>query len=299
MGKAEDFIVPFKAEIKLKNFDTDWSPKWVQEKKDEAAMGLFKEKAAVILIENKHKLASLQKIFWANDSYAILIILQGMDAAGKDGVIKHVMSGVNPQGCEVVGFRAPSEEDLDHDFLWRYSKALPERGRIGIFNRSYYEEVLIAKVRPEVLAKQKLPQEEFNKEFWRQRYKDINNFELHLVRNGTIILKFYLNISKEEQKRRLLKRLDTPEKHWKFSLSDISERSKWKNYMNAYEDLLNQTSTPWAPWHIIPSDKKWVARGLISQILVTQIERLDLKYPVLTKEQLENLSKAQDELMGE
>jgi PPK2 family polyphosphate:nucleotide phosphotransferase len=229
----------------------------------------------------------------------MLIILQGMDAAGKDGTISHVMSGINPQGCQVTGFKTPSEEELDHDFLWRYSKALPEKGRIGIFNRSYYEDVLIVKVRPEVLEKQKLPSKDEGKNFWSQRYNDINMFERHLVRNGTVILKFYLNVSKKEQKQRLLERLENPDKEWKFSLTDLSERSKWSDYMDAYADMLNNTSTEWAPWYIIPADKKWVAHLSISDIILSQIKKLDLKYPVLSKEQREALENAKAELEKE
>jgi PPK2 family polyphosphate:nucleotide phosphotransferase len=222
-----------------------------------------------------------------------------MDAAGKDGTIQHVMSGVNPQDCQVTSFKTPSEEELNHDFLWRQTKALPERGKIGIFNRSYYEDVLIVKVRPEVFEKQKLPQQLEGKGFWDQRYEDINMFERHLNRNGTIVLKFFLYISKEEQKQRLLKRIETPDKEWKFSLFDLSERAKWDDYMEAYEDMLNNTSTEWAPWYIIPADKKWVSHALISEIIVSQIEKLNLKYPVLSKEQREALKKAKAELEKE
>jgi PPK2 family polyphosphate:nucleotide phosphotransferase len=229
----------------------------------------------------------------------MLIILQGMDGAGKDSTIRHVMSGVNPQGCQVTAFKTPSEEELNHDFLWRHVKALPERGRIGIFNRSYYEDVLIVKVRPEVLEKTKLPPEVEGKQFWNQRYEDINMFERHLVRNGTIVLKFFLNVSENRQKQRLLKRLEDPDKNWKFSLTDLSERSKWADYMEAYEDMVNETSTEWAPWYIIPADKKWVTHISISDIIVSQIQKLNLKYPVLSKEQNEALEKAKAELEKE
>jgi PPK2 family polyphosphate:nucleotide phosphotransferase len=241
----------------------------------------------------------MQELFWASDTYSMLIILQGMDAAGKDSTIRHVMSGVNPQGCQVTAFKTPSEEELNHDFLWRHTKALPERGRIGIFNRSYYEDVLIVKVRPEVLEKTKLPPEAEGKLFWNQRYEDINMFERHLVRNGTVVLKFFLNVSEKRQKQRLLKRLEDPDKNWKFSLTDLSERSKWDDYMEAYEDVLNQTSTEWAPWYIIPADKKWVTHASISEIIVSQIKKLDLKYPVLSPEQYAALEKAKVELEKE
>jgi len=229
----------------------------------------------------------------------LLIILQGMDAAGKDSAIRHVLSGVNPQGCQVTAFKTPSEEELNHDFLWRHVKALPERGSMGIFNRSYYEDVLIVKVRPEVLEKQNLPARVEGRLFWTQRYEDINMFERHLVRNGTVVLKFFLHVSEEQQKQRLLKRLEDPDKNWKFSLTDLSERSKWDDYMEAYEDMLNQTSTEWAPWYVIPADKKWVTHASISEIIVSQIKKLDLKYPVLSPEQYAALDKAKVELEKE
>jgi PPK2 family polyphosphate:nucleotide phosphotransferase len=222
-----------------------------------------------------------------------------MDAAGKDGTIRHIMSGVNPQGCEVFRFQQPTAEELDHDFLWRHVKALPERGIIGIFNRSYYEDVLIVKVRPEILEKQKLSNEKNDKLFWNQRYEDINMFEQHLIRNGTVILKFFLNISKKEQKQRLLERLEHPNKEWKFSLTDLSERQKWSNYMEAYEEMLNKTTTKWAPWYIIPADKKWVTHTSVSEIILSQIKKLDLKYPILSKEESVALEKAKAELEKE
>jgi PPK2 family polyphosphate:nucleotide phosphotransferase len=229
----------------------------------------------------------------------MLVILQAMDAAGKDGTIEHVMSGVNPQGCQVFGFKKPSAEELDHNFLWRYMKVLPERGRIGIFNRSYYEDVLVTRVHPELLDEQKLPPAKRNRSFWDERYDDINGFERHLVRNGTVILKFFLNISKEEQKRRLLDRLDDPSKHWKFSLSDLAERSFWNVYMKAYEDALGATSTPWAPWYVVPADQKWVTRSVVADILVSTIKSLDLSYPKVTKEQKRVLDRARKQLLRE
>ena len=299
MDAAENFKVPTDKTINLKNFDSGWVPKWVQKKVDKEGKKSVKEQALAILDGNRQKLVKMQELLWASDTYSMLIILQGMDAAGKDGVISHVMSGVNPQGCQVTGFKTPSEEELDHDFLWRYEKALPERGRIGIFNRSYYEDVLIVKVRPEIFAKQKLPAEPEGKSFWNQRYEDINMFERHLVRNGTIVLKFFLNVSKDRQKQRLLKRLEDPDKHWKFSVTDLSERSKWKEYMEAYEELLNKTSTEWAPWYVIPADKKWVSHASISEIMVSQIENLGLKYPTLSEAQSAALEKAKTELKKE
>jgi PPK2 family polyphosphate:nucleotide phosphotransferase len=297
--EKENFEVTLGKKIVLKDYDPAWVPKWatkLEKKQDKKAV---KEQAMSILEANRQKLIEKQELLWASDTYSMLIILQGMDAAGKDGTISHVMSGVNPQGCQVKAFKTPSEEEQNHDFLWRYTKALPERGSIGIFNRSYYEDVLIVKVRPEVFAKQKLPPQSEGKSFWNQRYEDINNLEHHLVRNGTVVLKFYLNVSKEHQKQRLLKRLEDPDKHWKFSFSDLSERSKWQEYVEAYEEMLNQTNTEWAPWFIIPADKKWVTHGSISEVIVSQIDKLHLNYPVLTKEQNDALEKAKAELKKE
>ena len=296
---AENFKIPSDKKIKLKDSDSGWEPKWAAEAEEKEGKKAVKEKASAYLEESRQKLVGLQELFWANGTYSILIILQGMDAAGKDGTIEHVMAGVNPQGCQVTGFKTPSEEELNHDFLWRHYKALPERGRIGIFNRSYYEDVLIVKVHPEVLAKEKLPEDDKGKDFWSERYDDINMFERHLVRNGTIILKFFLNISQNEQKSRLLKRLEDPDKQWKFSLTDLSERTRWNDYMDAYEEMLNKTSTEWAPWYLIPADKKWVTHSAISEIIVSQIKKLNLEYPVLSKEQSEALEKAKLELQKE
>jgi PPK2 family polyphosphate:nucleotide phosphotransferase len=229
-----------------------------------------------------------------------LIVLQAMDAAGKDGTIKHVMSGVNPQGCQVFSFKKPSAEELAHNFLWRYMKSLPERGRIGIFNRSYYEDVLVVKVHPELLGSQ-LPREKekAGKKFWQARYEDINAFEEHLVRNGTIILKFYLNVSKGEQKRRFLERLERPEKNWKFSPSDLAERGFWGDYMEAYEDALSATSTEHAPWYVVPADDKWVTRAVVADIVTTAIQGLDLEYPEVTTEKKKLLEEARKKLDSE
>jgi PPK2 family polyphosphate:nucleotide phosphotransferase len=291
----EDFKVPFGKEIDLKIYDSDWVPKWAQKRQDKAGKKQVKQHALAFLENNRRKLAELQELFWASDTYSMLIILQGMDAAGKDSTIRHVMSGINPQGCQVTSFKTPSAEELDHDFLWRHAKALPERGRIGIFNRSYYEDVLIVKVRPEFLKKQQLPSEN-SSIFWDQRYEDINMFERHLVRSGTIVLKFFLNVSKKKQKQRLLDRLCNPDKEWKFSLTDLSERSKWEEYMEAYRDVLDKTNTEWAPWYVIPADRKWITHAAISEILLAHIKKLDLKYPVLSKEQYRALKKAKAEL---
>ena len=296
---SEDFKLKLGEKVSLKDYDTAWIPKWAEKQEEKEGKKAVKEQALGLLKENKQKLIELQQLFWASDTYSMLITLQGMDAAGKDGTIKHVMSGVNPQGCQVTSFKTPTEEEQGHDFLWRHYKALPERGRIGIFNRSYYEDVLIVKVRPEVFEKLKLPPNLEKKQFWNERYEDINMFERHLVRNGTIILKFFLNISKDKQKQRLLKRLDDPDKNWKFSLTDLSERSKWKDYLEAYEDVLNQTNTEWAPWYVIPADRKWVAHALVSDAIVTQIKRLNLKYPVVSPELRGALEKAKAELQKE
>ena len=292
----EHFRVPSGKKIKLKDYDPDWVPKWAMPKGGKGGKKAVKKQASNILEENKQKLANMQELLWASDTYSVLMLLQGMDAAGKDGVISHVMSGVNPQGCQVIGFKTPSEEELNHDFLWRYAKALPERGRIGIFNRSYYEDVLIVKVRPEVLETQKLPPGPRDGLFWKQRYDDINAFEHHLVRNGTIILKFFLNVSKERQRQRLLKRLEEPNKYWKFSFTDLSERERWNEYAKTYQEVLDETSTEWAPWYVIPADKKWVTWASVSEILASQIEGLDLKYPVLNEEQTSAFKKAKAEL---
>ena len=296
---AEDFKVPSGKKISLKDYDSGWVPKWAKKQEEKEGKKAVKQQALAILEGNRRKLIEMQELFWANGTYSMLIVLQGMDAAGKDGTIRHVMSGVNPQGCQVTGFKTPCEDELMHDFLWRNSKALPERGIIGIFNRSYYEDVLIVKVRPEVLQREKLPPGLEGKQFWNQRYEDINMFERHLARNGTVVLKFFLNLSKERQKQRLLKRLEDPDKNWKFSLTDLSERSKWDDYVEAYEEMLSMTSTEWAPWYIIPADKKWVAHASVSEVILSQIVKLDLKYPVLTKDQIAALEEAKAELEKE
>ncbi len=296
---AENFKVPAGKTVSLKSYDSSWVPKWAKKQEEKEGKKGVKEQAQATLETNRKQLVQMQELFWASNTYSMLIILQGMDAAGKDSTISHVMSGINPQGCQVIGFKTPTEEELNHDFLWRHEKALPERGHIGIFNRSYYEDVLIVKVRPEVLEKQKLPPGEEGKLFWNQRYEDINLFERHLVRNGTVVLKFFLNVSKEAQKQRLLKRLENSDKEWKFSLTDLSERSKWADYMEAYEEMLNKTSTEWAPWYVIPADKKWVTHASISEIILSQIKKLDLKYPVLSKEQSVAFKKAKAELQKE
>lgn len=282
--------------LRLKDRDTGWAQ--TPEMK-ELGKAEIKERARAILDENLADLAEAQDLLYADDRYAVLIVLQAMDAAGKDGTIKHVMSGLNPQGCQVYSFKKPSAEELDHNFLWRYMRCLPERGRIGIFNRSYYEDVLVVKVHPELLDLGHLPPSKRGKAFWDARYDDINAFERHLVRDGTVILKFFLNVSKEEQKRRFLERLQRPEKHWKFSGSDLPERAFWDQYMEAYEDALSATSTNWAPWHVVPADHKWVTRAVVADILTTAIRSLDLHYPEVTEAQQKAQAAALKQLQSE
>jgi PPK2 family polyphosphate:nucleotide phosphotransferase len=284
------------AKVRLKQRNPGWAQ--TAELK-ELGKDVIKGRAETVLAENLKQLAEAQELLYANDVYSVLVILQAIDAAGKDGTIKHVMSGVNPQGCQVFSFKKPSEEELDHNFLWRYMKALPERGRIGIFNRSYYEEVLVVKVHPELCERQKLPPGKRGKSFWQERYDDINDFERHLSRNGTLILKFFLHISKDEQKKRFLERLETPEKHWKFSAADLAERAFWKDYMEAFEEALSATSTEWAPWYIIPANHKWVARAAVAGILTSTIGSLHLTYPEVTPEQRQALEEARTQLEEE
>jgi PPK2 family polyphosphate:nucleotide phosphotransferase len=251
------------------------------------------------LAANQELLAGLQKRLYADGHWAVLIVLQGMDTAGKDGIISHVMSGVNPQGCEVRAFKAPSEEELAHDFLWRSSLRLPARGRIGIFNRSHYEEVLVVRVHPDLLDRQKIPKKlRGGKEFWKERFSDVRAFERHLARNGTVILKFFLHISKEEQRKRLLARLEEPDKRWKFSTQDVVERALWNKYMAAYEEMIQATSRPEAPWYVIPADHKPLARLAVSAALVEALQGLDLHYPKIAGEALDELRKVDAELRG-
>jgi PPK2 family polyphosphate:nucleotide phosphotransferase len=241
-----------------------------------------------------------QELLWANSTHALLVVLQAMDAAGKDGTIKHVMSGVNPQGCDVTAFKQPSAEELGHDFLWRAAQALPERGRIGIFNRSYYEEVLVVRVHPELLARGRaVPGKKPAKTVWQERYEDINTFEHHLHRNGTRVVKIFLHVSKEEQKRRFLQRLDDPAKYWKFSAADLAERGHWDDYMAAYEEALTATSTAWAPWYVVPADHKYTLRALVGGIVVHTIDEMDLPAPQVAPDDLEALARAKKELLAE
>jgi PPK2 family polyphosphate:nucleotide phosphotransferase len=271
---AGQFLVKPNKRLHLRDHDSAWT-----------GGKLSKKETVDLMQKNLDGLSEAQDLLWASRRYAILIVLQAMDTAGKDGLVKHVLTGVNPQGCQVSAFKQPTAEELDHDFLWRCNKQLPGRGSIGIFNRSYYEDVLVVRVHPELLEKQNLVKAKAGKTLWKERYNDINQFEKHLVRNGTVILKFFLNISKKEQKNRLLARLEDPAKHWKFSPADLAERVHWDDYMTAYEDALNATSTSAAPWHIIPADHKWVSRWLVSQILAETIQGLSLKLPKLTKQQ--------------
>lgn len=285
----DKLIVPNEKKISLeKDYDT-------------AYVGEYdKDQSKKILKKNRKELAEMQEVFWADDRYSLLIVLQASDAAGKDGAIRHVMSGVNPQGCKVSGFKAPSKEELDHNYLWRHYKELPERGQIGIFNRSHYENVLVTKVHPEYILGEKLPGidsiDKINDEFWAKRYRQINDFEREISENGTHILKFFLNVSKDEQKQRFLDRLNEPDKNWKFSSGDLKERAYWNDYRKAFEDMLNNTSTEYAPWYVIPADHKWFSRMAIGEIIVQKLRSLDLKFPpaedpeklAAAKKQLEN-----------
>jgi PPK2 family polyphosphate:nucleotide phosphotransferase len=258
-----------------------------------------KQEAVALLAQGIRRLAEQQEKLYAQDTYALLIIFQAMDAAGKDGTIRHVMSGINPQGCQVFSFKAPSAEERDHDYLWRSMKALPERGRIGIHNRSYYEEVLVCRVHPELLASQQLPEQSKKADVWKRRFREINDFERYLVDNGIVIVKFFLHVSKREQKRRFLERIDMESKNWKFSAHDVAERAFWKDYMRAYEDVFTYTSTRVAPWYIIPADNKWFMRLAVAAIINHTLEDLDLRYPTLTKEKKRDLLAARKMLMAE
>ena len=258
-----------------------------------------KPKAKEALATGVEALAKLQDVLYAQDRWSVLLVFQAMDAAGKDGTIKHVMSGINPQGCQVSSFKGPTSTDLDHDYLWRCMKELPERGRIGIFNRSYYEETLVVRVHPEFLAAQKLPVECVTKKIWDERFEDIRNFERYLRRNGTIVLKFFLHLSKDEQKKRFLDRLDTPEKNWKFSANDAKERGFWDDYMRAYEETIQQTATPEAPWYVVPADNKWFTRVVVAAAVIDALASLDLQYPKVTEAKDKELAIARAALLGE
>lgn len=256
-----------------------------------------KTRAKEALQNGVQALADLQDKLYAQDRWSVLLIFQAMDAAGKDGTIKHVMSGVNPQGCEVSSFKAPTSEDLDHDYLWRCQKRLPERGRIGIFNRSYYEETLVVRVHPEFLAGQKLPKKCVTKHIWDERFQDIRGFERYLARNGTIVRKFFLHVSKEEQQKRFLERIDLPEKNWKFSANDAKERGFWDDYMKAYEDMIRQTSTKESPWYVVPANNKWFTRLVVAAAVIEALDSLDLAYPKVSEEKLRELATAKTMLL--
>ncbi len=285
MSVASDFSKAYRIDngrkFRLKDFDP-------------ADTGRVESKKAAekVLSRGVERLVDLQDKLYAQDRWAILIILQAMDAAGKDGVISHVMSGVNPQGCQVYSFKQPSTEDLNHDFMWRANKCIPERGRIGIFNRSYYEEVLVVRVHKELLERERMPPSLVTKNIWNERFSDINAYEQYLSRNGVVIRKFFLNLSKTEQKRRFLSRLDEPAKNWKFSTADITERERWDEYMTAYEEMIQHTATPHAPWYVVPADKKWYTRLVVSAAIIDALEELNLRYPTVDAAQRKELKAA-------
>lgn len=285
--KISNYEVKPQKQVKLSDYST----------KDTAGFK-SKDEAKELLEKNIEKMIELQDKLYAQDKYSLLLIFQAMDAAGKDSTIKHVMSGLNPQGTQVYSFKQPSKEELDHGYLWRIQKVVPERGRIGIFNRSHYEEVLVVKVH-DLLKNQPLPQELIDKNIWQKRYEQISNFENYLYENGTIILKFFLHVSKEEQKERFLARIDDQSKNWKFSAADVEERKYWNDYQKAYEDAISATSKKNAPWYIIPADKKWFARLLVSEIIVEALKKLKLEYPKLSKEQLLDLQKSKEILLSQ
>jgi len=266
---------------------------------DPADTGKLKSEAEAkeLLVQGIAKMAELQDKLYAQDRWAVLLIFQAMDAAGKDGIIKHVMSGVNPQGCQVYSFKSPSDLELQHDFLWRTTRDLPERGHIGIFNRSYYEEVLVVRVHPEILESQKTPQSLCGKNIWDERFEDIRSFERHMARSGTVIRKFFLNVSRKEQKQRFLARLEEPEKNWKFSAADIRERQCWDDYQKAYEDMIRNTATANAPWYVVPADNKWFTRIVVSAVIVDTLESLDLAYPKVDEAKRRELAAAKKLLL--
>ena len=260
---------------------------------------LEKDEGKSIIEANRKRLSDLQEKLYAQDCWSLLLIFQGMDAAGKDSAIESVFEGVNPQGCEVYSFKTPTSKELDHDFMWRSAICLPERGRIGIFNRSYYEECLIVRVHPEILAKQRLPKKLVTKNIWGERFEDISAFERYLSRNGTVVLKFFLNVSKEEQRKRFLDRLNEPEKNWKFSLGDVAERKLWDRYQAAYQDMIRHTASAAAPWYVVPADRKWFARVVIGSVIVNALEKLDLHFPKVDKAMLEQFAQARTALEKE
>ncbi|HEV7643389.1 MAG TPA: polyphosphate kinase 2 family protein [Pyrinomonadaceae bacterium] len=287
--KTKNFLVPEGKKLDLKDYPTDFTGDYKN-----------KEDAVEDLQKNIEKMKTLQDVLYAQDIYSVLLIFQAMDAAGKDSAIEHVMSGVNPQGCQVTSFKVPSSEELDHDFMWRTTKALPERGRFGIFNRSYYEEVLVVRVHPQILQGQRLPADIKNdKDVWKKRFRDIRNFEEYLHDNGTVILKFFLHVSKDEQKKRFLDRTAEPDKNWKFSAGDVKERGFWDDYMKCYTEAIQETSTEKAPWYIIPADKKWFTRAAVAEVICETLKSLDMKYPVLDEKQMAELQEAKKLLESE
>ena len=290
LKRIEKYVSPFRItkgkDFRLKDFDPG----------DTCGLKMEKGEASELLERGTVWLAEKQDMLYAQDRWSLLLVFQAMDAAGKDGTIKHVMSGVNPQGCQVCSFKQPSREDLDHDFLWRYAKSLPERGRIGIFNRSYYEEGLVVRVHEEILNGQKLPPPLVGKRIWDERLADIANFEDYLTRQGTIILKFFLNVSRKEQKNRFMERLDKPEKHWKFSASDVSERKFWPEYMHAFEETIRGTASKYAPWYVVPADNKWFSRLVVAAAIVAAVEELDLAFPKVDAKKKKELAAARAEL---
>jgi PPK2 family polyphosphate:nucleotide phosphotransferase len=297
MAFIDDIIKNFRVvpgqPVRLKDFDPAWNGDARVPKKER------KDYARSVLAEGVAALASAQELLYASDSWSVLLIFQALDAAGKDGTIKHVMSGVNPQGVQVTSFKHPSAEELDHNFLWRCARMLPARGRIGIFNRSYYEEVLIVKVHPKLVEAQNIPNCRLDDKFWKHRYEDINNFEQHLARNGTLLLKFFLHVSKDEQRQRLLERIEDPKKHWKFSATDLAERAYWKEYQSAYAEMLEATSTKHAAWYVIPADHKWVSRAIVSAIVTHEITALDLQFPPVTDAKRREIAAAKKHLTRE
>ena len=291
--RARGFAKPFRVskgkDLRLKDVDPGDTLEFTEKE--------HKSVAKEMLASGVMALTELQDKLYAQDKWALLLIFQAMDAAGKDGAIKHVMSGVNPQGCQVYSFKSPSSEDLDHDYLWRCMKCLPNRGHIGIFNRSYYEEVLVVRVHPEFLAKQKLPPKLAGKQIWQDRFQDIRNFEQYLARNGVIVRKFFLHVSKKEQKRRFLERINDPQKNWKFSSNDAAERDFWDDYMVAYEQMIQETATKAAPWYVVPADNKWFTRLVVAAAVIETLDDLDLKYPEIGEEKLKELATAKKKLL--
>jgi len=287
---AKPFRVTKGKDFRLKDVDPDDTLEFTKE--------ADKPRAKEALASGVTALAELQDKLYAQDKWAVLLIFQAMDAAGKDGAIKHVMSGINPQGCQVYSFKSPSAEDLDHDYLWRCMKCLPNRGHIGIFNRSYYEEVLVVRVHPEFLAKAKLPPKLVGKNIWEERYEDMRNFEQYLARNGIIVRKFFLHVSKKEQKQRFLDRIDDPQKNWKFSSNDASERDYWDDYMEAYEEMIQGTATKEAPWYVVPANNKWFTRLVVASAVVETLDSLDLAYPKVDESKLKELAAAKKKLLS-